>query len=77
MDYELIILNNCSTDDTSEVVKRFSDPKVRYLRNDVNIGQIRNLNRCLDVVTGEFDCVFHDDDVYDPYTRMFLFKKIS
>jgi len=65
-DYELIIVDDCSTDNTSEVVHKFKDSRIRYLRNDENVGQMMNLNKCLDVATAEFICVFHDDDVYDP-----------
>lgn len=65
-DYELVILDNCSTDDTEAVVRKFRDPRIRYLRNSENVGQIGNLNRCVEVAEGEFICVFHDDDVYDP-----------
>jgi len=66
LDYELVIVDDCSTDDTPEVVHEFKDSRIRYFRNNENVGQMRNLNRCLDVATGEFICMFHDDDVYDP-----------
>lgn len=37
-DFELVIIDDCSTDDTPEVVGSFDDPRIRYIRNTVNVG---------------------------------------
>jgi glycosyltransferase involved in cell wall biosynthesis len=37
-DFELIIIDDCSTDDTPAVVASISDPRIRYIRNEVNVG---------------------------------------
>lgn len=65
-DFELIISDNCSTDGTSEVVRRFADPRIRYYRNTHNIGVFPNMNRCLELATGDYVSILHDDDVYAP-----------
>lgn len=47
-DFELLILNNASTDNTDEVVKRYiNDPRVRYIVNETNIGALANSSKGL------------------------------
>ncbi len=42
-DFELVILDNSSTDDTSSVVRSFRDPRIRYFRHPpLNIARARN-----------------------------------
>jgi len=65
-DFELIVIDNASTDETPSVVAEISDSRLRYYRNPTNIGQIRNVNRGLALASGEYICVCHDDDVYTP-----------
>lgn len=59
--FELIVVNDNSTDDTEEVVKSFDDPRIRYIKNPENKGVsfARNLG------IKEADCdhiIFQDDD---------------
>jgi glycosyltransferase involved in cell wall biosynthesis len=65
-DYEIIITDNCSTDDTAEVVARLSDNRIRYYLNPANVGLTRNYNRALSLATGKYIAVFSDDDVMLP-----------
>jgi glycosyltransferase involved in cell wall biosynthesis len=46
-DFEVIIGDNASTDDTEARVKPFlQDPRVQYFRNEENVGICKNFNRC-------------------------------
>jgi glycosyltransferase involved in cell wall biosynthesis len=63
-DIEIIVSDNCSTDATAAVVADCPDPRLRYYRNDSNIGPYPNLNRLLELAQGEYVCILHDDDVY-------------
>ena len=65
-DFELIVSDNCSTDDTGEIVRRYADPRIRYVRNTQNLGLVGNANRCLALASGEYVCIFHHDDVMLP-----------
>jgi glycosyltransferase involved in cell wall biosynthesis len=63
-DFELIISDNASTDDTEQICKRYSagDPRIRYYRNDCNRGAAWNHNRVVELANGEyFKWQCHDD----------------
>ncbi len=64
-DFELIISDNASTDKTAEICRTFAakDPRIRYFRNDTNIGLAANHNRAFALSTGQFfKWAAHDDD---------------
>jgi glycosyl transferase family 2 len=65
-DFEVIVADNCSTDETPEVVRSFRDPRVRYHRHEQNIGPFGNMNFLIGEARGEYLCIAHDDDVYYP-----------
>ncbi len=63
-DFELIISDNHSTDDTEELCRAYAarDHRVRYHRADKNLGLARNFNRCVELARGEwFTWKCHDD----------------
>jgi glycosyltransferase involved in cell wall biosynthesis len=63
---EVIVSDNCSTDNTAEVVRRFNDPRVIYCRHERNIGHNNNFNFCLKQARGEYFMLLPDDDLIDP-----------
>jgi cellulose synthase/poly-beta-1,6-N-acetylglucosamine synthase-like glycosyltransferase len=65
-DYEVIVSDNCSQDHTGDVVRAVTDPRVRYVRNETNIGLFGNMNQCLELARGEYVCILPDDDLYAP-----------
>ena len=65
-DFEVIVSDNCSTDQTRDIISACSDARVRYYRNETNIGPYPNMNRLLDLARGDYVCILHDDDVYAP-----------
>lgn len=65
-DFEVIVSDNCSQDGTAETVRAFSDPRIRYYRNESNLGVYANMNRCLEIARGEYITIMHDDDIYAP-----------
>jgi glycosyltransferase involved in cell wall biosynthesis len=65
-DYEVIVSDNCSTDDTPAVVRSFNDSRLRYHRQDRNIGPFANMNYLIGQARGAYICIVHDDDVYFP-----------
>ena len=62
---EVIVSDNCSSDHTSEVVKSIEDTRLRYFRQETNIGPNNNFNFCLNQAKGDYFLLFHDDDMID------------
>jgi len=62
-DFELIICDNASTDNTIDVVKSFKDPRIKFFINDNNTGAVNNMNKCIELAEGDYITIFHDDDV--------------
>lgn len=62
-DFELIILDNCSTDGTEEYVKSLNDDRITYIRHEKNIGGGGNIAYAFAHCKGDYFAVFHDDDV--------------
>lgn len=61
-DFELIVSDNSQNDDAQKVVRAIDSPRVRYIRNEVNVGMVENWNRCLRASSGDYILIFHDDD---------------
>jgi len=62
---EIIVSDNCSPDDTEAVVRRYSDPRIRYFRQSENIGPNNNFNFCLEQARGVYFLLLQDDDMID------------
>lgn len=66
-DFELIIIDDQSKDNTDEVVARYlSDPRVSYHKNKFNLGLAGNFNEALKYATGEYIKYLLADDVFHP-----------
>ena len=60
---EILVSDNCSTDDTQSVCKSYAESgMIRYFRNDVNLGPDRNFLKCINLATGKFVLLLGDDD---------------
>lgn len=62
-DVEIIVIDNCSTDATEELVKEFKDERLRYVKNDKNLGATANFNKGISLATGEFIKFLEADDI--------------
>jgi len=61
---EVIVSDNCSTDETPLVVKQFDDrPGLTYIRNSENFGMEGNFISCFEKAKGTFVWIFSDDDL--------------
>src|SRR5206468_6371294 len=52
-DFELLIVDDASTDESIEVVSRFTDPRIRIIRSATHLGLAAALNRGMEHATGE------------------------
>ncbi len=67
VDFEIVVSDNGSTDDTEAVVASFgADPRIAYSRLPENIGLHGNLNRCLGLGTAPLVTILQDDDLMLP-----------
>src|SRR5258708_6443684 len=73
-DFELLICDNASTDETSEVVKSFRDARIRYVRHSRNINMPKNWVYAVNESTGQYCGILSDDDRWDP---LFLERLIT
>jgi len=67
-DWELILCDDCSTDNTYEIAKGFSDKyeNIKLLRNSRNMGLAFTLNKCLSVARGKYIARADGDDICLP-----------
>ncbi len=65
-DFELIIINDGSTDKTEEIIKSFSDPRIIYIKNDTNLGLSKSYNTGIRASQGEFIARMDADDISLP-----------
>lgn len=62
---EIIVSDNCSDDNTEELVMSYSDQRIKYIRQKENIGAANNFNFCLEQAKGDYFLLLHDDDLID------------
>lgn len=61
-DFEILVLDNASTDNTYEVVREIKDERIRYDRNDARLSMRDNFEKGIDLSKGEIICFIGDDD---------------
>jgi glycosyltransferase involved in cell wall biosynthesis len=65
-DFELLVVDDASSDNTQEVVRSFADPRVRYIRQGSNGGDHAARNAGIRASSGEFIAFLDDDDEWLP-----------
>jgi teichuronic acid biosynthesis glycosyltransferase TuaG len=79
--WEMIIVDDCSTDDTCAVVERFSssDPRIRLIRRTENGGPARTRNTALKAANGRYIAFLDSDDLWLPkkLERQLAFMEIK
>ncbi|MDT8443887.1 MAG: glycosyltransferase family 2 protein [Desulfuromonadales bacterium] len=64
--FEFLIINDGSTDDSVEIIKSFDDPRIRLVHNERNLGLIATLNKGLDLVNTRYLARMDADDISLP-----------
>ena len=65
-DFEVIVVDDASEDQTAEVVRRFSEPRIWYIRHEINKGQGASRNDGIRRASGEYIALLDDDDEWLP-----------
>lgn len=68
-DFELIVVDDCSTDDTIAVLAGIDDRRLKVYRNATNLGVVASRNRCVALAMGEYIAMQDHDDLSLP-TRL-------
>lgn len=64
--FELIIVNDCSTDSSEDIILKYKehDPRIIYVKNDVNSKLPKSLNNGFGIAKGEYYTWTSDDNMY-------------
>lgn len=62
-DFELIIIDDNSQDDTFSIVEQFKDQRIKKYKTEKNVGAAGAINKGLEVCSGELIAVMHGDDI--------------
>jgi len=65
-DFELLVCDNASTDETADVVKAFDDPRLSYVGLPENVGWLANFNQAVERVSTDYVTIMGDDDLMLP-----------
>ena len=71
---EIIIVDDCSTDKTIEIIKSFNDNRIKLYVNEKNLGIGENTNKALSLANGEFIMMQDHDDISSPYRAEAIIK---
>lgn len=64
-DFELLVIDDASTQPVASIVGRFNDHRLRFVENPINLGLVGNWNRCITLAQGDYITIFHQDDLMD------------
>jgi glycosyltransferase involved in cell wall biosynthesis len=65
-DYEFIIINDGSTDNTEQIIGSYNDARIRYIKNETNLKLIATLNKGFDLCLGQYIVRMDADDISLP-----------
>jgi glycosyltransferase involved in cell wall biosynthesis len=75
-DIEVVVLDNCSTDNTAQLISQIVDERLTYVINEINIGGPLNLLKALMIAKAEFAFLCLDKDGLDPKRIKDLISKV-
>lgn len=77
--WEMIIVDDCSTDDTNSIVNNYKDERIKYFKNIVNCGAAETRNRALREAKGEWIAFLDSDDLWssDKLEKQVSFMKAN
>jgi glycosyltransferase involved in cell wall biosynthesis len=76
-DYEVVISDNSTDDETERILAGYHHPKVNYIRRNPSLLGVDHFNTILNEVRADYFTVFHDDDEMHSNFLKVLFRKIS
>lgn len=65
-DFEFLILDDCPEDSREDVVRLYDDKRIKYFKNETNLGITKSRNKLIDMAKGEYLAIFDHDDISLP-----------
>lgn len=65
-DFEFLIINDASTDNSEKIARLFDDSRIKIFRNETNLGLVGTLNKGIDLASGEYIARMDQDDISLP-----------
>ncbi|WP_293651709.1 glycosyltransferase [uncultured Campylobacter sp.] len=65
-DFEFLILDDCPDDDRQDIIKLYKDERIKYFKNEKNLGITPSRNKLIDMAKGEYLAVMDHDDISLP-----------
>jgi glycosyltransferase involved in cell wall biosynthesis len=75
--FEYIISDDCSSDNTWDIIQEYKDPRIRAWRNQTNLGEYPNRNLTLEKAKGEYIIWIDGDDIFYPHGLEFMVKMLD
>lgn len=64
--FEVIVVDDCSTEDVKSVCEQICDNRIHYVRNEYNMGSSESRNQGMKFATGDYICFLDSDDLFLP-----------
>lgn len=65
-DFELILINDCSKDESESIIQSYTDKRIRYVKLTQNKGVVGASNEGIALAKAPYTCVMHSDDIAQP-----------
>lgn len=76
-DYEIICIDDCSPGNCQEIIETINSNKIKYFRNDKNLGTHMSRMRGVEIADSKYSLFLDSDDFYKKNTFLYLFKKLN
>ena len=73
-DFELILIDDGSTDSSNDVIKKYGDPRISIIQNEINMGVAKSLNKAHLASKGDYIVTIGSDDICD---RILLEEQVN
>ena len=64
--FELLVIDDGSKDETAPIIKSYTDPRVKYVKNENNMGLVKTLNKAISISAGKYVARMDSDDISLP-----------
>ena len=63
LDFEFLIIDDKSTDSSIDIIRKYNDPRIKFFKNEINLGYVKSLNYLIDKAQGKYIARQDNDDI--------------